>query len=54
VKEESWLTKLKDLSTREILTLVPLAFFAILLGIMPSLVFNTINSSVNQFILLFT
>jgi NADH-quinone oxidoreductase subunit M len=54
VKEESWLIKLKDLNAREILTLVPLAFFAILLGVMPSLVFNIINSSVNQFILLFT
>ncbi|ADY52497.1 NADH dehydrogenase subunit M [Pseudopedobacter saltans DSM 12145] len=53
LKEESWLSALKDLNAREILTFTPLAILALVLGIMPSLVFDVINASVNQFITLF-
>ncbi len=53
LKEESWLTALKDLNGREIATLVPLAALSLVLGIMPSIVFDVINASVIQFITLF-
>lgn len=43
---EVWSVALKDINLRETITLVPLAAMALLLGIMPSLVFNAINSSV--------
>jgi NADH-quinone oxidoreductase subunit M len=45
-----WKTALTDLNFREKLTLMPLAFIALILGIMPSLVFDKINESVVTFI----
>jgi len=45
-----WKTALTDLNFREKLTLMPLAFIALILGIMPSLVFDKINESVVSFI----
>ncbi|MFD1631544.1 complex I subunit 4 family protein [Pseudopedobacter beijingensis] len=53
LKEESWYKALTDINVREILTFTPLAVLALLLGLMPSLVFDVINSSVNQFITMF-
>lgn len=41
-----WKTALTDLNFREIASLLPLAALALLLGIMPSLVFDKINDSV--------
>jgi NADH-quinone oxidoreductase subunit M len=43
---EIWKIALKDLNTREIITLLPLALMALALGVMPSLVFDKINDSV--------
>ncbi len=43
---DGWKTALVDLSTRETITLLPLALLALILGIMPSLVFGKINDSV--------
>ena len=45
-----WKTALTDPNFREKLTLMPLAFIALILGIMPSLVFDKINESVVTFI----
>lgn len=53
LKNEDWSVKLTDINIREIFALVPLALLALILGVLPSLVFNVINTSVNQFILLF-
>ncbi len=53
LKEESWFAKLKDINFRETITLLPLAALALIIGIIPSIVFDIINTSVNQFILLF-
>lgn len=47
---QKWLDKLSDLSKREQLILFPTLLLAILLGIMPSLVFNNLNASVLQLI----
>jgi NADH-quinone oxidoreductase subunit M len=41
-----WQTALTDLNLRERLTLLPLALIALVLGVMPSLVFDKINDSV--------
>jgi NADH-quinone oxidoreductase subunit M len=43
---EVWKTALADLNFREIITLLPLAIIVLVLGIMPSLVFDKINDSV--------
>lgn len=43
---EVWKTALSDLNTREIITLIPLAAMVLILGIMPSLVFEKVNDSV--------
>ncbi|MCJ8210137.1 NADH-quinone oxidoreductase subunit M [Mucilaginibacter sp. RS28] len=43
---ESWKLSLTDINWRERSALIPLAFMALLLGVMPSLVFNKINDSV--------
>ncbi|GAA4337163.1 NADH-quinone oxidoreductase subunit M [Mucilaginibacter gynuensis] len=43
---EVWRIALQDINLRETLTLVPLAIMALVLGIMPSLVFDKINDSV--------
>jgi NADH-quinone oxidoreductase subunit M len=43
---EIWKLALTDLNKREILALLPLAILALVLGIMPSLVFDKINDSV--------
>jgi NADH-quinone oxidoreductase subunit M len=43
---EVWKTALTDLNTREIITLLPLAAMVLILGIMPSLVFDKVNDSV--------
>ncbi|HTD40288.1 MAG TPA: NADH-quinone oxidoreductase subunit M [Mucilaginibacter sp.] len=43
---EVWKTALSDLNFREIASLLPLAFLALILGVMPSLVFDKINDSV--------
>lgn len=53
LKKEEWKVKLVDLNFREILTLTPLALLALVLGVMPSLAFDVMNSSVNQFLMLF-
>src|SRR3978361_1510696 len=37
---EVWKTALADLNTRELITLLPLAVAVLVLGLMPSLVFN--------------
>ena len=41
-----WKTALVDLDTREVLALLPLALLALILGVMPSLVFDKVNDSV--------
>lgn len=41
-----WKTALVDLDSREILALMPLALMALILGVMPSLVFDKVNDSV--------
>jgi NADH-quinone oxidoreductase subunit M len=43
---EAWKHALKDINWREKSALIPLALMALLLGIMPSLVFGKINDSV--------
>jgi NADH-quinone oxidoreductase subunit M len=43
---EVWKTALVDLNTREIIVLVPLAALVLVLGIMPSFVFDKVNDSV--------
>ena len=43
---EIWKTALVDLSTCEIIALVPLALVVLAIGVMPSLVFDKINDSV--------
>lgn len=53
VKKEEWNLALTDVTTREIIVLAPLAALTLILGIMPSLVFDAMNSSVNQFLLMF-
>ena len=53
LKKEEWKAQLVDLNFREILTLAPLAALALVLGVMPSLVFDVMSSSVNQFLALF-
>jgi len=45
-----WQTALADLNFREKLTLIPLAIMVLMLGLMPSLVFDKINDSVLAFI----
>jgi NADH-quinone oxidoreductase subunit M len=53
LKKEAWLAQLKDLSWREIITLTPLAILALVLGVLPSIVFNVTSFSINQFLTLF-
>jgi NADH-quinone oxidoreductase subunit M len=53
LKKDDWLEKLKDINFREVITLTPLAILALVLGIMPSIVFDVMNASVNQFLTLF-
>jgi NADH-quinone oxidoreductase subunit M len=43
---EVWKTALSDLNFREIASLLPLALLALVLGVMPSLVFDKVNDSV--------
>jgi NADH-quinone oxidoreductase subunit M len=43
---EVWKTALADLNPREIISLLPLVIIVLVLGIMPSLVFDQINDSV--------
>lgn len=43
---EAWATALTDVSARERIILIPTLALALLLGIMPALVFDTLNSSV--------
>jgi NADH-quinone oxidoreductase subunit M len=43
---EIWKIALTDINLRETLTLLPLALIALLLGLMPSLVFDKVNDSV--------
>jgi NADH-quinone oxidoreductase subunit M len=43
---DSWKNILSDINSRETLVLVPLAALSIVLGIMPSLVFNKINDAI--------
>ncbi|MCY4779936.1 NADH-quinone oxidoreductase subunit M [Sphingobacterium sp. UT-1RO-CII-1] len=45
---DKWLTQLRDLDKREQFILFPTLLLAIILGIMPSLVFNNLNASVLQ------
>jgi NADH-quinone oxidoreductase subunit M len=53
LKKVEWKAQLVDLNFREKIALFPLAALALVLGVMPSLVFNVLSSSINQFILLF-
>ena len=46
VKEESWTDKLSDLTTREYIMLLPLAFGAFLFGILPSVAIDKMSASV--------
>ncbi len=50
---ETWKSALKDLNFREKAALVPLAFMALIIGLLPSLVFDKINDSVLAFVHLF-
>ncbi len=43
---EIWKIALTDINFRETATLLPLALIALLLGLMPSLVFDKVNDSV--------
>jgi NADH-quinone oxidoreductase subunit M len=43
---EVWKTALVDLNRREMVALIPLAAATLILGIMPSLVFDKLNDSV--------
>jgi len=43
---EIWKSALTDLNTRELFSLFPLALLALVLGVMPSLVFDKVNDSV--------
>jgi NADH-quinone oxidoreductase subunit M len=43
---EIWKTAMTDLNTREMITLIPLAVTVLVLGLMPSLVFDKVNDSV--------
>ncbi|GAB4026680.1 complex I subunit 4 family protein [Spirosoma gilvum] len=45
---------LDDLTTREKLLLIPLAFVALILGLFPNLIFNLTNASVGQWLLKFS
>jgi len=45
-----WKTALTDLNIREKITLLPLALMVLVLGLMPSLVFDKINDSIVTFI----
>ena len=45
-----WQTALTDLNFREKITLIPLAIMVLILGLMPSLVFDKINDSVLAFV----
>lgn len=47
---DDWLERLKDVSLREKVALVPLAALALLLGIFPSLAFDKMNASILVFI----
>ena len=53
LKKEDWIAQLKDLNVREIITLTPLAILALVLGIIPSIVFKVTSFSINQFLTLF-
>lgn len=53
VKNEEWKLALTDVNSREIIVMVPLAAMALILGIMPSIAFDVMGSSVNQFLLMF-
>lgn len=46
VKEESWTEKLTDLTTREYIMLLPLAFGAFLFGVLPSIALDKMSASV--------
>ena len=46
VRKEEWNADMKDLSLREWIMLMPLAILAIVLGILPSLLLNPINNSI--------
>jgi len=50
---ESWRSALTDVNFREKAALIPLALFALILGVMPSLVFSKINDSVLALVHLF-
>ncbi len=49
-KLAQWETDLTDLNSREYLVLIPLALLTIILGVMPSILFDFSNASVNVFI----
>lgn len=47
---DEWLSKLKDVTIREKIALVPLAILALALGIFPSLLFDKMNASIVAFV----
>ncbi|MFC5282803.1 complex I subunit 4 family protein [Pedobacter alpinus] len=53
LKKEEWKAQLTDINAREVLALVPLAGMTLILGVMPSLAFDVMSSSVNQFLMMF-
>ena len=50
LKESSWKDKLKDLTAREYIMLVPLAILAVLFGVFPHLLLDKVSTSLNTFI----
>jgi len=50
LKNDGWLDKIKDLTFREYVMLVPLAILTLLFGIFPNWIIDSIQLSVNQFV----
>ncbi len=49
-REKEWEQKMKDLTIRELIILVPLAAFVVLFGIAPNLLLDPVNNSVEFFV----
>jgi NADH-quinone oxidoreductase subunit M len=47
---DNWLARMTDVNNREKVALVPLAFMALLLGILPSLALDKMNATVIEFV----
>ncbi len=53
LKSADWLNQLKDLTLQEKLTLIPLAFLTLILGVLPALFFDVVNQTVISFLQIF-